>query len=467
MLGNNEQIQGVDLKAVFTKMLVEVPWENLKTYILANAQLTKLCTIGGFRLEPKQRQRAENFIMRDVEKNKFSEILCNGVFASWYPVHKDLHQKLEDYFHSDEYKQYREAKSLAEDEYVLSDEKFGEFYNVSDFEAWRILLCFSPLKFSASQASAILEDKKGDADLMGRLTKAESERDDLAKKVAQLSSDVEKLRQKQQADQSEIQDLRKQTRQCKADAELFQKRLDSAVSEMKRATQQASQADAAIEQREASVREEMGRLTQRQQGEIERLSKELTAWQSRHEEQCGVNRGLVERAEAADKRANEALAEKNIFEKKVTDCYKLVDALLSRIDWPHVGSAMKLSPTVKRNFNSLVKRLDYDENRNLTIEGTLTSFWERLSKKERDLVDAIAKSTEKELLNGSINEYWQGLAEQFGEVLTNLEARMAMLSILQDIFFQTYTDEDLHSSSIVPKAAKAKKKRVMAISFCE
>ena len=34
MLENNEKIQGVDLKAVFAKMLSEVPWENMKVFIL-------------------------------------------------------------------------------------------------------------------------------------------------------------------------------------------------------------------------------------------------------------------------------------------------------------------------------------------------------------------------------------------------------------------------------------------------
>lgn len=458
MLGNNETVQGVDIKAVFTKMLSEVPWNSLKNYILVNAPLMKLCTANGFRLEPKNRARNESFIIRDVEKGNFSEILCNGIFASWYPVHSELHKLLEDYFHSDEYKSYREANSLGEDEYVLSDEKFNEYYNVKDFEAWRILLCFSPLKFTAEQAGKIVEDKKGDADLMSRLTSAESERDDLAKRVAQLSAEVDRARGKQQSDSNEILELRKQVKQFRNESEQLQKRVDSAMAEMRRANQQVAQADTLMEQRETAVREELGRTIQRQQGEVERLTKELGEWQARHEEQCGINRGLVERADESDKRCAAALAEKAVFEKKVTGCHNLVDSLLSRIDWPRVGASMKPSPTVKRNFNSLVKRLDYDENRNLTIEGTLPEFWGRLSKNEQDLVNAIAKSTERELANGSISDYWSGLADQFSDVIINLEARIAMLGILQEIFFQTYSDEDLKGSSVVPKSPKTSKK---------
>lgn len=462
MLGNNEKIQGVDLKAVFTKMLSEVPWESLKAYILSNAPLVRLCTAGGFRLEPKQRARDEKFIMRDAEKGGFSEVLCNGVFASWYPVHKELHKNLEDYFHSDEYKAYREANKLGEDDYVLPDDKFNSVYSVKEFEAWRILLCFSPLKFTAEQAKVILEDKKGDADLMARINTAEAKVAELTRKVTQMSADAERNRARQQEDQAEIQELRKTARQSKNEAEQLQKRLETALNEMKRANMQVAQADTVLSQREAEIREELGRTLQRQQGEVERLSKELSAWQARHEEQCGINRNLVERAEAADKRCAEAEASRDIFAQKVDDNIRAVDALLGRIDWPRVGASMKPSPTVRRNINSLLKRLDYDANRNLSIEGSLTSFWERLSRSERELIGAIARSSEKELVNGSIKDYWQSIADRFPEVLINLEARMAMLGILQEIFFQTFSDEELEEmiqgTSVATKARKTRKK---------
>ena len=125
---------------------------------------------------------------------------------------------------------------------------------------------------------------------------------------------------------------------------------------------------------------------------------------------------------------------------------------------PHVGASMKLTPTMKRNFNSLVKRLDYDEDRNLTIEGTLKNFWGRLQARELTLIDAIAKSSVKELEKGTIEDYWQNIADMFPEVQIDLEARITMLNILQDIFYQNYTDEDLQTSVLPSKPAKKTKK---------
>ena len=458
MLENNEKIQGVDLKAVFTKMLSEVPWENMKVFILSNAQIMKFCTMGGFRLDVKFRKRFQDVILREVEKSDYSEIQCNGVFAAWYPVHKELHEALETYFHSEEYENYRKENGLADDEYVLSDEKFNAFYSVNDFEVWRILLCFSPLKFTKAQMAKILEDKSGNADVMERLNAAEAERNDLSKKNAAMAADLERLRQRQQADQSELVELRKQLRQARIDAEAAEKRVATAVAEMKRSNQQVAQSGAAVEQREAEVREELGRTIQRLQGDVERQAKETTAWQQRYDTQLAENRALSDKALAADRRCDEMKAEKEAMERRLADCHKAVDAILSRIDWPHVGAAMKMSPTVKRNFNSLLKRLDYDEDRNLTIEGTLGVFWAALSAKENALIEAIAKSTENEIINGSIKDYWASLAEMFPDVQTSLEARIAMLSILQDIFYQSYTDEDLQTSTVVPKTTKKTKK---------
>ena len=457
MLEKSEKIEGLDLKAVFSRMLKELPWEGLRLFILSNPQLSKICTSGGFRLDPKFRSRMEQIVSREAERNEYSDLQCNGIFAAWYPVHKELHSTLEEYFHSDEYKAYLKEKGLGEDEYVLSDEKFDSLYNVKDFEAWRILLCFSPMKFNDRQKAIVVEDKKSDADMMNRLNQAEADARESDRKVSQLNAELERLRSRQQSDQQEIQELRRQNRQLKSDNEQLQKRVDIAVAEMKRSNQQVAQSDAALAAKEASVREELGRVISRQESDLARLNKEIAAWQARHEEQCGLNRGFVERADAADKRLAEALASKAECERRLESVDKMVDGLLSHIDWGRIGADMKLSPTMKRNFASLLKTLDYDENRNLTIEGTLPAFWDRLMGTERKLISEIAKSTEEEVRNGSIKEYWDELAEDFTDVATSLEARGVMLGILQGIFYQTFSDADIEAKAMTPKAAKPEK----------
>ena len=454
MLEKSERIEGLDLKGLFTKMLKEISWDSLRLYILANPQLAKLCTAGGFRLDPKSRPRIEQMVVREAERNDFSDLQCNGIFVAWYPIHKELNATLEGYFRSDEYKTYLEAKGLDKDTYVLDDEKFDVFYNVKEFEAWRILLCFSPLKFNDRQREIVLADKKTDADMMNRLNAAEASAKDFERKISQLTAEAERLRARQQSDQQEIQELRRQNRQFKNDNEQLQKRVELAVAEMKRSNQQAAQSMSAVSAKEEEVRGELGRVISRQESEIARLNKELAAWQQRHEEQCNLNRGFVERAEAADRRTAEALNAKAECERKLQDVNKIVDAMLKRIDWGRVGTDMKLSPTMKRNFASLLKSLDYDADRNLTIGGTLPAFWDRMMASEKKLIDEIANSSEKEVVSGSIKDYWDELSEEFTDVSTALEARGVMLGILHGIFYQLFSDEDIEAKAMTPKTEK-------------
>lgn len=457
MLGNNEIIQGVDKTAVFAQMLREVPWSSLKLYVQANAPLLKVCTIGGHRLEPSKRDRIEKIVLRELERTSMADALTNGIFASWYPVHEELHKRLEDHFHSDDYKAWRQAQNLGEDDYVLTDEKFDAFFRREDFAAWRILLCFSPLKFTAAQADKMLHDSQGSAELMEQFKSLETEKADLLKKVDQLNAEAERLRVRQQTDASEIQDLKRQLRLNKTSLDQVRNNHEAAVSEMRRANQAAAQFRSEVEAREQAIREELNRVVIRLQGDNDRLTKELASWQSRYEEQCNNNTTLVETAAEAEKRCTEALDGRKKSEQVATKCQQYADLILSRIDWPRVGAAMKMTPTVRRNFNSLVRKLSFGEDNSLTLEESLPVFWNTLNKAERDLVEAIAESSTREMMNGDAGEFWQGVKDNFDDVLVSLEARMAMLGILQDVFFQNMENEDLENTTGLP-GSKPKKK---------
>ncbi|NLF93267.1 MAG: hypothetical protein GX564_05210, partial [Oligosphaeraceae bacterium] len=259
MLGNNEKIQGINPGEVFARMLGELPWARLKAYVQANAPLLKLCTSGGYRLEPQRRERAEKLIFREAEKNDFSEVICNGVFASWYPVHQSLHQSLEDYFHSEQYKDWRTAQSLSEDDYVLTDEKFGEFFQIADLQAWKILLCFSPLKFTPEQAGKILDQQQGNSELLEKIAALELELSELRRKAVQEDSELERLRNKAKADASEIQELKKSARQQKTEIDSLQRKFEGSQAEIKRLNQRLLESDQSMQAREAVLKDGLNR----------------------------------------------------------------------------------------------------------------------------------------------------------------------------------------------------------------
>ena len=61
------------------------------------------------------------------------------------------------------------------------------------------------------------------------------------------------------------------------------------------------------------------------------------------------------------------------------------------------------------------------------------------------------------MMDGDAGEFWMGVKESFDDVLVSLEARLAMLGILHDIFFQNMENEDLEKTTGLP-ISKPKKK---------
>lgn len=456
MFDNNEKIQGVNTAEIFARMLGELPWANFRGYIQANAPLLKLCSFGGHRLEPQKRDRLEKIICREAEKADFSEAACNGLFASWYPVNQDLHRRLEDYFHSEEYLAFRKEQNLNDDDYVLPDEKFAEFFVIREQPAWKILLCFSPLKFSDTQTAKILDDTQGSSQLLEQIASLEKELEEIRRKNSQNSAELEKLRSRQQSVAGEIQEQKKLVRNQKSELDAQQRKFEGAQAEIKRLNQRLQDSESSIAERENSLKEEMTRNLNRLQNEYNRVSKELNTWQSKYEEQRLLNRSLEKNAVEAEKARDQAQRESAQVAEKMTTHAKFADLLLSRIDWPKVGAAMKMNPTVRRNFNSLIRKLNYEEDLTLTIEGTLQDFWGKLIKTEEELIKRLAQSNTLEVMNGDLKGFWEQVSELFIDVQLNMEARSFMIGLLQELFFQSIELDDLTSDKLPSGKKKVK-----------
>ena len=330
MLVNESKLQGVNIRDLFTRMVSEVPWASLRTYVQSNAQLMKLATIGGHRLDPKHRDRLDKLLLREAEKANFSQTMTNGVFAVWYPVHEALHKKLEDYFHSDEYKQYRQEKGLTDDDYVLPDAKFDEYFSVDHLEEWRVLLCFSPLKFADAQADRILDDSQGNSRLLGRIKELEERAATLEKREQQLVSEAERLRESQQQAQTDAQESRKSLRQARSDFDAAALKLERALAEGRKFKEQLDGAVGGQQSFEQDLRQKLTAESTRLQKEIERLQRELASWQAKYEEQRLQNKELeagIQEARREVSRQQVAATQANASAKHLS-----ADLILQRID---------------------------------------------------------------------------------------------------------------------------------------
>ena len=448
MLGNNEKIQGVSIPDMFSQMLSELPWRTLSQYISGNAQLLKVCTFGGHRIDPQQRPRLTKQVINEAVKTDYSDSTCSALFAAWYPVHAELHAKLEGYFNSDEYKEYRKENKLNDVDYVLSDDKFREFFQVSDLKAWKILLVFAPLKFTKEQADQILNHQEGSEELLERIKELEARLSEADRKASSASGELEKARQQQQSAENELKEARHQIRTHKGDLEPLNQKFLSSSAEVKRLSGLLSSRSEELEKRAATASENAERVTTRLQAELSRLKEELNGWQNKFQEQLQANRQIQNDAANTEARAGKSNAERDAAIKKLDESKKFVDLLLSRIDWAKLGSQLKLSPTLRKNFNSMLKRLNYEENLSLTIEGTLPQFWSRLQKKEGELIQRIAASSTLEVEKGDMKGFWEEVKDSFAEVQTSIEARLFMLGFIHELLFAIYVPEQLAAPTI-------------------
>lgn len=446
MLGNNDELLGVDLGDVFARMMSDLPWDSLRAYVQANTQVLKACSAGGHRLDPKRRARVEKIVAREAEKTGYSQSMCSGVFAVWYPTHKSLHQALEDHFHSDEYKAYREQNELGEDDYVLADEKFDELFRVEDLDKWRTLLCFSPLKFTQAQADRILKDNHGSAELLERVNAMEAELAELRKRDSQQRGDADRAVEDARLRAAEANESRRDLREARTEIEALSKKLEVSQADNRRLRLLNDELEAKSKKIESGFEAELEKRAGRLRVDLARVQKELADWQAKYEEQVVANRRLDEGIATAKK---ELLFAEKRTEQAEGDSERLTsfaDLILGRLDWPKVGAQMKLTPMMRRQFNSLIRKLDYEEDNTLTIEATLPSFWDGLMGLERELINRIAQSNTLEVASGGVEEFWRALTDAFGDVRISLEARLVLLTMLQEIFYQVLEMEDLEES---------------------
>ncbi|MBT3381098.1 MAG: hypothetical protein HN742_20930 [Lentisphaerae bacterium] len=457
MLDNSETLQGINQEELFCTMLDELPWSSFRAFVQANAQLLKFCTAGGHRLDAKRRKRVQKLVVREAKKAEFSASFCNGVFAAWYPIHADLHTALEEFFHSDEYKEYREKEELEEDVYVLSEEKFDGFFKIDDLQKWRVLLVFSPLKFTDEQAQKILDDSQGNTHLLDRISSFEERMDELQRENDRLTQENERLQKQTTQVSSESVDQKRATRELRVEVTTFETRMESVQTENKRLRSEVDSAEETIKKHKVEAKKKAKAEVTRLAKEVKRLEDQLGQWQAKYEEQRVETKGREERIAELETSVKDKEAEIEGLNERaaILECFP--DLLLDKFDWPKVGSQMKLTPALKRQFNSLIKKLRYEEDRTLTIDGSITQFWTKLMGAEKTLVDSIAQSNSREVMTGDVPAYWLSLTDMFEDVRIGLEARCVLLKMLHEIFYQVIDMGDLEAPKLPPAMTKAKR----------
>lgn len=453
MLGNNGPIENVDLSEAFAQMLRELPWKTLRTVVQSNNQLHKRCTLGGHRLEPKQRKRIEKVLVSEAEKADFQPSFTNTIFAVWYPLQGEVHEKLEAYFHSEEYESYREEHDIEEDRYVLPDDRFEECFSVSDLSRWRLLVCFSPLEFSEDQAKTILEGSGGNQELVDQMERQENELEESRRALSVRDNELNQARKEGEKAQTTAQSLRQEKKELAAEVRQLRQQFETSQAENRKLRTEIGEKERQAHHSTQSAEEQRDREVTRLKKELAGHQEELDLWQNRYEEQRVQAKQLREQLDSARRDLRDRDATLEDLNQHMEEHNAFADLILDRIDWPDIARQMKLTPALRRQFNNLIRRLDYEEDSTLTIEGQLTDFWNRMVEKEQQLISNVAASNNAEVAEGDVDSFWLNLTDDFEDVKISLEARAILLKLLQDIFYQTLQMDDLEKPRIPTRKA--------------
>ncbi len=459
MFPNNEPFGNIDLEEICTRMLSELSWTRLQGLIQSNSRLYKRCTVGGHRFTPKHRKRFEKIILQEAQKQNFDRQFCNNLFAYWYPLQEKLYNKLEEYFHSDEYQQYKEQQDISDEIYAIPDEKFEEFFEIEEIEQWRIVLCFSPLEFTREQAERILNESEKSSDLVSKIQNLENDIEQLRKDRDNKERELENLQERYNTCTEELQELRQTKRSNAAEIRDLQNKFKSSQAENKNLRQQLEEKNRQLAEKEQEQSGASEKEMQRLKQELQAAQNELTDWKTKYETQAARNRELAEEIEELNKKRKRDHEQIRERDQSLEELNSFATLICNRIDWPQVGAQMKLSPALKQQFNSLLKKLNYEEDRTLSLGDTLPGFWNSLQETENNLIDNVAQSETKEVETRSPEQFWEELSDTFNDTLISLEARSILLRMLREIFYQTFEMEDLKAPVLPVKSTAAGRRR--------
>ena len=455
MLENKEKAKNIDYESVFTAMVTELPWRNFKYFMQSSPQLLKKLTMGGHRMDKKNRKRFEKKLITEARNQDFAPEITRGLFAHWYPLNEEIHQKLEEYFNSEEYKQYREEQNLDKDTYALPQEVFERIFNPKDVNKWRIILCFSPLAFTDDQADKILQPST-DSDEGGlqEVQELQQATESLKQENNKLKNQNEDLRSRIEKLNSEDKQIRLERKDLRAQNDKLSKQLEAVKSENATLRRQLQEAEERRQKEQQSATEQVERENKRLTQEIKQLKRSLSDWETKYENQRTVNRTLEKKIKETEEAVQVAQKEKVKNQQDLKRAEDFATLILNNIDWRELGRELRPTPQMKRKFNSLIRSLNYEENGDINLGTALPEFWNNLLSQEQELIQNIAQSETREVESGNIEDFWQSLTDDFEDVTISLEARTILLQLLNEIFYRTLTMKDLENSK-APGQAKS------------
>ncbi len=365
-----------------------------------------------------------------------------GFFMVWYQNYcrKEIKEKLDDYFQSEEYDNWIGSRDIASDEYALPDEKCTEFSLSWSLKERIFLLLFSPINFTGEQAEILLGVE---TPLEMEIDGSEFVQSERSSSVVKFKEDISQL--KQQVDEQN-------------------KLLKTANKEIKIQKQEIDRLCENISLKDQTIQNITGEFREKEAGWEKKYKDGEAKWDS---EKHAISRKLsVLGQEVTRLEEDQARLEvvKSDIERKLAKKDKKLNHKVHRLTAELKNSK---KPSLwqwlfedKNRMKDILQQLDLKpQTRDLIINKiripdrdfgsvqpsgeNLQNFWNRFIEHEKRLSSKIQDLIEASRPLDMLQNKWPEIKDYFIDLQYSLEARLALVKLLHEILQQTQMEENI------------------------
>ena len=363
-----------------------------------------------------------------------------GFFMVWYQNYcrKEIKEKLDDYFQSEEYDNWIGSRDIASDEYALPDEKFTEFSLSWSLKERIFLLLFSPINFTGEQAEILLGVE---TPLEMEIDGSEFVQSERSSSVVKFKEDISQL--KQQIDEQN-------------------KLLKTANKEIKIQKQEIDRLCGNISLKDQTIQNITGEFREKEAGWEKKYKDGEAKWDS---EKHAISRKLSvlgqEVTRLEEDQARLEVVKSNLERQLAKKDKKLnhkVHRLTAELKNSKKPSLWQWLFEDKNRMKDILQQLDLKpQTRDLIINKiripdrdfgsvqpsgeNLQNFWNRFIEHEKRLSSKIQDLIEASRPLDMLQNKWPEIKDYFIDLQYSLEARLALVKLLHEILQQTQMEE--------------------------
>jgi hypothetical protein len=405
-------------RKVLKELIMQTPWNDLKTMIMEFGVLRKSITRGGIRLIPKNKKYISKLLRNELIEDQSKQ---HQIFTCWFNAQKNYFDSLEPFFNSEKHSNLLSERNIETEFYAFDDEYFEKLLKIIKKKDIDKFLLMSSIIFTSDQ-KARLGALKSEPDSKPVTKNIESQK---TKK-----KEVLKLKMEEKSLQKEIKKQQKVNKYLESENEKLSTAIDLQREENIKVKEEAE----ALKQK---IQELEDKLALRNEDIIYSNKKHLKIISELKDEMVITTKKLDDKNKIV-----------NSLQKKVTDLTNKKEGyfneILDKLDIDELIAGLNATDDVLELLNTVIHPQETDSNRkNIETVDSLKQYWDKLVLKEIDLVYPVLKLTAKEVVDGSYFKDWPDHTDNFSDIKCSLYARLYLADIFYEILRSVYPEKEV------------------------